>query len=302
LIVDLPHDIDELIMQMLSKDPSQRPADGSILLKRLESIRGKLVRKHNLTDTAFRGPTRKSENSGGTRRSEDAPVTDNPPPPSGLPTYIRATVLFIGLLICLGGIIYAFVKPRQTAEELFAKAEPLMNSNDPAQWDKAWKDYLEPLTLRYPDNAHKGEIDQFRQMMEDAAMQHRLLGRNRNGAKLSEAQRFYNLGANKLQSGDTDGARKTWKSLAQSFADVPSERRWVLLAQRALAESEPGIPDQDRFNAAKEALVAARAHRTAGRRDQAELIWHGLEELYANDPAAKALLETIQKDRLQKDE
>src|SRR5262249_32752076 len=54
LLVDLPHDVDDLIMNLLSKDPAQRPGDGSVLLKRLESIRGKLVRKHNLEDTAVR--------------------------------------------------------------------------------------------------------------------------------------------------------------------------------------------------------------------------------------------------------
>src|SRR5262249_34114277 len=90
LLVDLPHDIDDLIMQMLSKDPAQRPADGSVLLKRLESIRGKLVRKHNLTDTAFRPSGSKPDASAGTWSDKESPVTDTPPHPSGVPTLVRA--------------------------------------------------------------------------------------------------------------------------------------------------------------------------------------------------------------------
>src|SRR5262249_8065615 len=129
-----------LIMQMLSKDPAQRPPDGSILLKRLESIRGKLVRKHNLADTAFRKPGSKPElNLGAWPQKEGNDVTDPSPTPSGLPTMLRAAALMIGLLLCIGGIVYAFVHPRQTAEKLFKDAEPLMNSDNTADWEKAWK-------------------------------------------------------------------------------------------------------------------------------------------------------------------
>src|SRR5262249_51674093 len=231
LLVDLPHDIDELIMQMLSKDPAQRPADGSVLLKRLESIRGKLVRKHNLTDTAFRPSGSKPEASAGTGSDKESPVPAPPPHPSGVPTLVRAAVLLIGLVLCVSGIIYAFVKPRYTADELWAKAQPLMKTENATDWEKAWNDYLEPLTLRFPDSPHKAEADAFRQMMEDAALQRRLLGRGRRGGRPSEAQRFYELGLGKVQAGDIDGGRKLWRSVARSFAGVASERRWVILAE-----------------------------------------------------------------------
>jgi serine/threonine protein kinase len=302
LLVDLPHDIDELIMQMLSKDPAQRPADGSVLLKRLESIRGKLVRKHNLTDTAFRPPGSKPELTPGTWPKTEVPVTDNPPGPSGLPTLLRAAVLFIGLLLCLGGILYAFVRPRQTADDLYSKAGDLMKSDDPRDWDKASKEYLEPLTLRFPDSPHKAEVDSFRQMMDETEAQRRLLGRGRRGVNPSEAKRFYDLGLSKFQAGDVDGGRKLWKSLTQSFADVPSERNWVRLAKMALAHTEPAPADPDRFKTAREALATARDHRNSGQKEKADAIWRGLEELYGTDPAATDLLDAMRKDRDRKDE
>ena len=302
LLVDLPHDIDAIIMQLLSKDPAQRPADGSILLKRLESIRGKLVRKHNLNDTAFRPPGSKPEMNLGKWPEKDEPVTDDSPRPSGLPTLIRAGVLFIGLLVCLGLIIFAFARPRLNADDLYKKAEPLMNSDNPADWQKAWTEYLEPLTLRFPDNPHKAEVDEFHQMLDDLAAQRRLVGRGRRGAKPSEAQRYYEIGLSKFQAGDREGGRKIWTALAQSFEGVPSEQRWVNLVRRSLADTEPSIPDPDRFRAAKEAMALARQHRDTGRKEQAETIWRGLEDLYASDPLAKDVLGEVRKDRGKKDE
>src|SRR5205085_1231040 len=45
LVPEVPHDIDALVMQLLEKDPARRPADGMVLLRQLERIRGKLERK-----------------------------------------------------------------------------------------------------------------------------------------------------------------------------------------------------------------------------------------------------------------
>jgi serine/threonine-protein kinase len=302
LLVDLPHDVDEIIMQMLSKDPSQRPGDGSVLLKRLESIRGKLVRKHNLTDTAFRQPGSKPELNLGTWPPSEENVTSASPEPSPVSKLIRGGILLVGVMVCVGLIVFAFNRPKTTAEELFARAEPLMKSDNPADWDKAWKDYLEPLTQRYPDHAHKAEVEAFRQMMDDWARQRRVAGRGNQRTKTSEAQRFYELGLSKIQAGDTDGGRKIWKSLTESFGEVVSERRWVLLAERGLTDIDAAAADPDRFKAAKEALAQARSHRDEGRKQQAETIWRGLEELYANDPAARGVIEELRRDRGKRDE
>jgi len=46
LVPELPHDLDALVCQLLEKDPARRPADGMVLLRQLERIRGKLERLH----------------------------------------------------------------------------------------------------------------------------------------------------------------------------------------------------------------------------------------------------------------
>jgi serine/threonine-protein kinase len=294
LLVDLPHDLDELIMNLLAKDPLQRPADGSVLLKRLESMRGKLVRKHNLPDTAFHTPLSKSA-----PKPEAWPVRDPPSPArTDVGKLIRAGILLIGFLACVAGIVYGVLRPRVGAEELFARAKPLMDSDNPGDWEKARREYLEPLASRFPDNPHKAEVEAFRQMLDDVAIESRLSQRSRRGGgRASEAQRFYEAGLQRQQAGDVDGARKLWRAIGLAFGSVNGERRWVVLAGKALADTEPTPADPSRYQAAREALEQARVHRDAGRKPQAEAIWQGLEDLYRDDAGAKTLLEEIKRDR-----
>src|SRR5205823_3759036 len=45
VVPELPPDFEEVICQLLEKDPSARPGDAGVLYRRLESIRKKLARQ-----------------------------------------------------------------------------------------------------------------------------------------------------------------------------------------------------------------------------------------------------------------
>jgi hypothetical protein len=291
LVVDLPHDIDNLIVQMLSKDPAQRPADGSVLLKRLESVRGKLVRKHNLTDTAFRAGGSKVDMPALPKAATTVSLSEPAPGPGRL---LRALGLGAAFVLCVAGIVWAFARPKPNPEEQFQQARMLMASANPADWDKAWSDYLEPLTLRHPDNAHRAEIEAFRQQIDDQAALRKVALRQRRPGPRSEAQRFYEQGLLRCQLGDVDGGRKLWDGLIAAYGDTPAEQRWVLLARRALLEVPAVANDPLRSPSFQDALERARTLRDGGQTDKAEAVWKGLEELYRDDPA---VLAAVRKER-----
>lgn len=293
LLVDLPHDLDDLITLLLSKDPAKRPADGSVLLKRLESIRGKLVRKHNLEDTAFRETGSKPEFVLG---NEPAPPADIREEPSWR-RIGKPVALSLGLLFCVAGIVYAFVRQRPSAEELYRKAEPLMASDNPADWERAWNEYLEPLNARFPDHAHKPEVESFRLMLDNLAAVRRLGTRQRFSTPRSEAQRFFELGIARCQTGDIEGGRKTWEHLVQAFHGIESERRWVQLALLSLNQVHPPFHDVRGSVSVRSAMERARRHASEGQLKEADGIWQGLEALYQNDPAARELLDEIRRER-----
>ncbi len=297
LISDLPHDVDELVMTLLSKQPTQRPADGSILLKRLESIRSKLARVHQLADTPLREHAEKVD-----VRTLDWSIPqveeDSDPRHGGLSKVLRAVLLLAALIVVVTLIVVKLSRPRVTAEELFSQAEQLMHSQDPADWDRAWSDYLEPMISRYPDHPYQKQIEAFRIRREEQAALKRLGSVSFRGGPKSEAQRFFEQGLAHCQSGDIDGGRKIWQSLIDVFGSNSSERAWVMLAQRGLetVKSRATAAAMESPDV-KEALERARAARDSGDRNKAESIWKGLEELYRDDPSWPALRDAINADR-----
>jgi serine/threonine-protein kinase len=297
LLPDLPHDVDELVVQLLAKDPSQRPADGSVLLKRLESIRGKLARKHNLRDTAFR--TELPKDSGQAVWTEPATVHDEP---RGIDRskLIRAVLLSIALLAVVGAIGWKLSQPRVSAEELIGEARKLMQSSDPKDWDRAWTEFLEPLGNRFPNHPYGHEVEQYRQQVDGLAALRRMSVRHGRGGPRGEAQRFFELGLQRCQAGDLEAGRNVWEQLVRVFGNVKSEQAWVRLAQQGLNQIRPTPTVPAEAPDLQAALREARDAADKGQREKAEVIWKALEELYRNDPGGEAVRETIRTERNKK--
>ena len=49
IVPDLPYEMDEIVCEILEKEPDKRPADCLVLARKIDSIRRKLDRKKNLT-------------------------------------------------------------------------------------------------------------------------------------------------------------------------------------------------------------------------------------------------------------
>ena len=47
IVPEIPYELDEIICQLLEKDPASRPGDGMVLFKKLETIRRKQERKQS---------------------------------------------------------------------------------------------------------------------------------------------------------------------------------------------------------------------------------------------------------------
>lgn len=295
LVPDLPHEIDDLIMRLLAKDPGSRPADGSVLLRQLETLRGKLMRKHNVADTVFMGP---GPHPRTTSTSWDSPPLDEDPPHRfDWSKAIRAALLLIALLVVVGLIVYKLSQSPPTAQELFQQATPLMSSSNPDDWEKAWNDYLEPMVRRYPNHPYQRELEAFRQRRQEAAAVRRLSQRQRSVAPKSEGQRIFEAGLSLAQSGDSEAARQTWQAMIDVFSHVESEATWVRLAENALRELPPNdTPLVDRAEI-QEAIQKARAFVQSGQREKAESIWNGLERLYQGQAQAASLLKLLDEER-----
>jgi serine/threonine-protein kinase len=298
IVAGLPYEMDEVICQLLEKDPADRPPDCLVLSRQLEGIRSKLDRKSSATQAAV-------EDSGTVADTGGSVMEDPGPGPATLMSQLvrqelqrqyrggpiaqlfdRWFVVVPLFLIVAGIFIWTFWPT--SPETLFQHGAELMASTDPADWERAWREYLEPLQRDHPDNPHRAEVEEFHKKIEK---QRRLA---EIGLPSSEAQRLYLLGDRLRQQGNVAEARRLWTNLAVVFKSVGSEKKWVDKAEQALVRLDKDAAETDRLGPVRSALKHADALRQEGKNEEAEAIWRGIEELYRNDPSAAELMAAIQ--------
>jgi len=279
LVPELPHELDDIVCQLLEKDPSKRPADCLVLGRQLDSLRRKLERKSQ--------PTQAGDQTDGTVTDNRVPALEMASGP-GAATLMsrlvreelerqnrggwsrhlnRAWILLPLLIVCVGILVWTFWP--DSAETLFLRGSDLMASAELADKERAWSEYFEKLEQRFPDHPYQDELKKFRAQLVEA----------RSPAAPGEAQRLYNWGEQLALEGKLVQAREIWKDLARVFNGIPSEQEWVDRAQKKLTAWKQVEPSKTRQEAVRAALERAKTLP----REQAEEIWNGLERLYATD-------------------
>jgi hypothetical protein len=297
-VPDLPEEVDALVMKLLAKDPQVRPGSGTVLLTEVERIwaglesRGKIGKRPPLpADDPLPPPAAEEP-----RRV--APTIVVPPKPPR-PLMRRPIVVIPLFLVCVGLIVGGFYWTRTDPDELWARAQPLMHSEDPADWEKAWTEYLEPLSREYPDR-YAEEIKAFRARTEPLAELRKAQAAGRAARYRSEAERFYQEGVRQCQAGDFPGAKRTWERVVAAYAGIEGEARWVDLARQAasrLPAQEGTLHRPAAATALRQALDRARTLNAAGKVKEATEILDALDDLYRDDPDAAEIREMIKKER-----
>jgi|SRR5579884_1131139 len=297
IVPEIPHELDAIVCELLEKDPGKRPADGMVLFRRLDSFKRKLAYQatHGNAKTIELAP-----NQSATRLRDgiEGPATlmsrlmrqELERERLGGPIrqfFNQPWVLVLALIITVALIGWAFWP--LSAERMYQRGAALMQSEDPADWETAWNDYLGPLLDKHPDTPHREEVEKYRLRVEEAKAARQAQRAARRAGSMSEAQWFYQEGLRQSQQGDEAGARRVWKSLVRAFRDVPSEGPWVRLAEQELERLGDKPPDRQ-WEPVRQALQQARKLREEGREKEAEAIVNALKELYRGDKQAEAIL------------
>jgi len=309
LLPDLPPDLDDLVCQMLDKDPARRPPEAGVLHRRLDTIRRKLEFKAageaeermERALLAAQGPESEAAAEPEQPTHKSAPGREGPATlmsklmrheletqNRGGPVqrFFNKPWVIVSLFLLIVAIIVWSFWPIG-AEGLFQRAEALMASSDPEDWERAKRDFLDVLAKKFPDHPHQEEVKRFEQQIAAQEAGKDAARRARGAAPMTEAQWFYQQGLRQRQQGNEEAARATWKALVQAFAEVPSEAPWVRLAELRLDEA----PDPKRdFKPVREALKKAKELREQGKQAQADAIVKAIKELYGDDKHAKEIL------------
>jgi hypothetical protein len=292
LVRDLPPELDEFICTLLDKNPARRPSNAAAVIEELERIRGKLERKGEkvawpakLTPDTAEAPALPAA-LGGVGDSREAE-------PEPRPLMKRPLVVIPLFLLVAGTLVAAFAWPTKSADKLWEDAQPLLASENPDDWDRAFEEYLDPLARKYPDR-YKEEIAAARTKVRDRRELRKAVGEGAKTDPRTDAERGYLRGLRLAQAGEPDAARKAWQAVATAFAGVESEKRWVELSRAGLVAldqpgNRPARAPLDR-EPLRLAIEHARSLAAAGKRAEADAAFDALEELARDDPPAREMI------------
>lgn len=209
------------------------------------------------------------------------------------PFYERAWFLALCLAGVIGLGVWSLMPPSE--ETLFAKAKPMMDSDDPQQWSRAEERYLGSFRERFPDSEHAKEIADF----DRRVAIHRAETRLNNNERLrrppqTEAERQYGEARSYEQFGDRLTAWKKYEALVSLFADSEKkfDQAFVELARRQIdrikAQQDPA---QNQTEFLEHQLDRARELVKQNDLFAARKILDGIVELYGNNQEARPLVE-----------
>ncbi len=293
-VPELPRELDELICQLLEKDPEKRPRDANVLQRQLETLAKKLERHATKTSADNKDIATIAENRvdklsltalpGPVTLTSRAGISGDESGTLGYQRYlsVQTSGLVVILLMCIAIVVWAFWPLNQ--DQLFSHGVERMDRGSLYDIHVAWRDYFDPLEKRFPEHPYKEQLADFRERWEAA-----------KSSRTSEAQRFFQAGEALRMQGKTDEARRIWISVIDVFQDNRADAEWVRRAKSALGELEKDDASVERFKDIREALKRATTLQKANKLDDARRIWKGIETLYQNDPAATELVAEARK-------
>ncbi len=286
VVPDLPADFDEWICELLAKDPNRRPATAAAAAEMLGQVKAKAERKGRKIPWTAEQPGSAADfaldESQVGRGLDDFEAGRERRPLMARP----AVVLPLSLLV-VGVTLALLFWPSPTAAELYAQAQPLMQSAEPADWDAAWDKYLEPLSAKYPGE-FAAEVSAARAKIDDRRELRAALLFGGRVKPPSEAERWYRRGLKLAQAGDFAAAQSTWRQLRAGYAGQAGEAAWLDAADAALTAlaARPKPWPLDGAGVTEAALQQVRERRAAGDAAGADAARAALEQLYRDDPAS----------------
>jgi serine/threonine-protein kinase len=289
IIPDLPPDLDEVICDLLEKDPSRRVPDAGVLHRRLDSLKRKLARQTQslpapasepaLEGREFPGGMGPATFAGSVVRQHLEEQNRGGPVQRAFNHPLVLVPLFA---LSLGALAWALWPP--SAASMYARGAALMESDDPDDWEKAWDRHLGPLVDRFPNHPWQEEVAKFQEKKDQARHERQATRRAKNARVVSDAQWFFEKGLRQRRAGDEAGAQATWKALIDAYEGVPAERPWARRAREEMAKEVEA--DEKRLDALRDAIQASRQLPEA-RGKQAR---DALRALHAGDREALALI------------
>jgi predicted Ser/Thr protein kinase len=309
-LAEIPRKLDDLIVSLMAKSPSDRPWDAAAVGASLTDLRDKAekgvavkmvwpsngpeaVKAPRANDAAgvepTRKKTRKATSSAGVSRASRRDRSEFDTGSSWLNRSAIETGLLAFALVAIGAFIVYWVWPA-SAESLYKHAEVLMASTSESDWRTARDEYLNPLDANFKAHPYRQQTQKWRDQILLAEAEGRsrnlasgldipLTRPNTNGERKFVIANELATGAHKR--GDDLTAIRQWQEFAQQVnPDDKDDRKWHLLALHRTEQLENDINDRRQY--IEKQIELANIAERAGRPNEALTIKSKLVEQFSH--------------------
>lgn len=306
---EIPSWFEDVITQLLDKDPAKRLPDAYVVARRLEQVRSKMEFFESATASDMGHAT--SETMSASMAGHGA--NDGPGPATLMKSLIRQeleqkdghpflaklfdnTWFLIGmlLLVVLGGVLW-FRDWSPSPEARFKLGEQLLAQPAGDDWLKARDEYFLPLmkldSARWKDHVapYLSQIEAYEQVtaLKRDLRKSRFRKGDAGAAAANEPRRLLLLALAQQEAGESVRAVQTVNSVKLLLAGDPEQTKLYDLCDRLLAELQPATGESDeRFGWLQMALTRADKLAAEGQKPAARGIWTSIVQLYEQDPSA----------------
>lgn len=254
-VAEIPVALDKLVMQLLAKDPVERPWDAAAVAAALNDLREKAGRGESIpmvwpAEGDTKGfPSRLGGDPPKAAKKSAAKRNKQMVGRSLDRSTLEIALLLLGL-VAVGGLLGYLLWPPSQAY-LYRQAERLMASKDRHDWITATEDYLDPLDRNYPNNPYRETTKGWRDRLALSRAKTRstfletdhVAPINKpDGPGEESYQAYFHVARKASEEGDDLRAIQYWNEMVQKLsAEGPEQRGWILLAQERAAELRRSI-------------------------------------------------------------
>lgn len=303
IVLQCPIWFDKLIMQLLEKDPANRPVSATAVKLALAEVRKRALSLTSVAEHASSGfsalqvTNQQDKDEARTllgRGVVDLDAVEKEEIPDNTVWHDQPWFLLGGLAALL--LLLAYVAWPASEATLRARAEKLIETNTRSALAEAERQPLRELLVRFPDGPNAEWAQQQVDHINALQFLHQLSVKIKNNLPIKNQGELLHKQAQEFAAdGEFDKAIDKYRSMVTVLGDDPDYATAVNAARLQIADLEQKAAGQtDAAIIVQSRLDEADAYVAEDQIDEARKIWTGLVELYGDHAELQSLIEIAQ--------
>ena len=301
IVMDCPVWLDKLVMQILEKDPNDRPHSAAAVTLALKEVRRRAMSRAGVAEHVSQGfsplnvTDQKERDEARILLGHGALEVDEKEIVAKPEWYDRAIILVLGLIVIASMITYTLWPLNEN--QMKARAEELLARENRNALNQAKVSFLVPMLQKYPDGEHVDWVNEQLDRVEMLQAEHVLEVKLKINRPLSnEGERLYAEAYEFEKFGDVATALDRYRSMETLLADNETYKPFVNLARRQIASiEENGVEQSEAARIIQGKLDQADESLQNGNIIAARKIWYSIVDLYGNNGNVAPLVSKAQK-------